>query len=144
MYIMPFELTDQYTCADIGMLVSGTNINILFSDAAAGLTSIMVEPDNLEERKRFKVTLDADDVEGLFFNWLSEIIYFKDAERFFPKRCEFEYLDGNGKKLAATLHGDIADPERHILKTDVKAVTYYRFKVEKVDGLWKAEVVLDI
>jgi SHS2 domain-containing protein len=30
------------------------------------------------------------------------------------------------------------------LKADVKAITYYQFKVEEKDGKWTARVVVDI
>jgi len=141
---MPYELTDTHSCADIGLIVTGNDIETLFRDAADGLISIMVEPTSLNNTASITIKLEAANPEELFFKWLSEIIYYKDAKMFFPKRYDFNHLDEDGRKLNAVLHGDTADREKHAFKTDVKAVTYYRFKVERIEGCWKAEVVLDI
>jgi len=141
---MPYEFTDANSCADIGLIVTGCDNETLFRDAAEGLVSIMVEPESLGASAKISIKLTAANPEELFYKWLSEIIYYKDAEMFFPKRYVFNRLDESGRELDVVLHGDKADREKHLFKTDVKAVTYYRFRVEKSGNLWKAEVVLDI
>jgi SHS2 domain-containing protein len=36
------------------------------------------------------------------------------------------------------------DRTRHKLKLDIKGVTFYNFKIEKIDGRWYGEVVFDL
>jgi SHS2 domain-containing protein len=141
---MPYELTDDHSCADIGLVVTAGDIASLFRDAAEGLVSIMVDPDSLDTVDSKVIKLKADDPEDLLYKWLSEIIYHKDADLFFPKEFRIERIDDNGRGLEAVMKGEKADRNKHEFKIDVKAVTYYRFKVEKTKNLWKAEVVLDI
>lgn len=140
---MPFELTDAHTSADIGLIATGRDLVELFSDAALGLTSIMVSMDGLTLDRERLVEIAGDDLENLFRRWLSEIIYIKDAERFLLRRCEIK-LDDNAFSIKGRLFGDTIDPSRHLLKIDVKAVTYYKFRVEKVGDIWRGEVVFDL
>jgi SHS2 domain-containing protein len=42
------------------------------------------------------------------------------------------------------VYGEPIDLERHQPRADVKAITYYMFKVEEKDGRWQARVVVDI
>jgi SHS2 domain-containing protein len=47
--------------------------------------------------------------------------------------------------LTATLWGETLRPDRHLLKTEVKAVTYHLLRVtEGRDGVWQASVILDV
>ncbi len=141
---MPFELTDLHTSADIGLIATGKNLIELFNDAAIGLTSIMVDIDGLTENRERPVSLRGENLEDLFFQWLSEIIFIKDAECFLMKRSEIDFEEEGCAALRGILFGDSIDPKRHILKTDVKAVTFYKFRIEKAGEIWKAEVVFDL
>ena len=141
---MPYKFTDQYSTADAGIIVTGRNIEELFADAAIGMTEIVVDLDGLEDRQEKRVELEAADVEQLFFDWLSEIIYLKDAERFLLKECRMEITFEKRIRLQAVLNGDIIDQDRHKLKVDVKAVTLYRLRVEKTNDHWQGEAVFDL
>jgi len=141
---MPYKISDEFTCADVGLIVTGETLERLFSDAASGLMEIMVEPDGVEESKNLKLEIDGDTLEELFYNWLSELIYIKDAEDFLLKKCRLEIGDKKKFNLKAFLTGDSIDPKRQVLKVDVKGVTYYRFRVEKIGNEWQGEVVFDL
>lgn len=141
---MPYKFTDVYTTADVGMVVTGRTLNELFIDAALGLTEIIVDSDGLDDRREIAIELEADNLDDLFFIWLSEIIYYKDADSFLVKRGEVDFNTGERIKLRARLWGDSIDPSRHILKTDVKAVTLYRLKVEQINDHWQGEAVFDL
>jgi len=140
---MPYKHSDRNTTGDIGMTTTGKNLKELFSDSARGLIEIMADSYKLLENSRLEVELRSDSLSELYYDWLSEIIYLKDAKQFLVKRIEFIQLDKSGT-LKATLCGDTIDPGRHTLKIDVKAVTYYRFNIEKRDNDWFGEVVFDL
>ncbi|MBW2108787.1 MAG: archease [Deltaproteobacteria bacterium] len=40
--------------------------------------------------------------------------------------------------------GEPLDPERHRVKTTIKAVTYYRLAIEHEDGMWRCRVFVDL
>ena len=44
----------------------------------------------------------------------------------------------------ATAQGETLDERRHVLEHEVKAITYHGLRVEKTNGDWIAEVILDI
>jgi SHS2 domain-containing protein len=141
---MPYKLTDTHTTADAGLEVFGANLEELFADAAIGMTEIMVELDGLEERQEIAFELEGDDLEDLFFKWLSEVIFYKDAECLLLKRCELRIDEKDKPALKAQVFGDEIDPKRHNLKVDVKGVTYYKFGIKKENDHWRGEVVFDL
>lgn len=54
----------------------------------------------------------------------------------------YEFLEDVA--LADIAWGEKLDPTRHRQRADVKAVTLHHFKLEKADGGWSANVILDI
>jgi len=81
----------------------------------------------------------------LLFDFLQELIYFKDAERLLlrVRNARIKERDGNYFLKAETV-GEPLDAARHYQRADVKAVTLHGFSVEKADDGWKARVLLDI
>ncbi len=141
---MPYQLSDAHTSGDAGMIATGENLEVLFADSAYGLTDIMADPEKLREEVAYNIELEEENLEDLYFSWLSELVYYKDAEMFLVKRCMIEIQQNENYKLRAVIHGDKIDAARHQLRVDVKAVTYYRFKIEKVENFWLGEVIFDI
>ncbi len=141
---MPYKYTDTHTGSDIGLTATGKTLAELFADSALGLTGIMVDLKGLREDQMLKVDIKSDTLSELYYDWLSEIIFLKDAESFLFKRVSFEYLEAEKGILKAILYGDTINPDRHLLKTDVKAVTLYKFKIEKSFGHWTGELVFDL
>ncbi len=126
------------------MTATGQDLIELFADSGRGLTEIMTDSEKLRENRQLDIELNSDSLTELYYDWLSEIIYLKDAELFFMKGAEFNLLDKKRGTLKAKLFGDTIDPKRHVLKVDVKAVTYYKFKIEKIKDGWQSEVVFDL
>jgi SHS2 domain-containing protein len=141
---MPYKHTDSNTCSDIGLIATGADLSQLMADAAIGLIAVTAEPDELVEKQAIDIILTADNLEDLFYSWLSEIIYFKDARNFLTCRCDIEVSTAPPYELTGQIYGDIVDRSRHTLKVDVKAVTYYRLRIEKKNDHWEAEAVLDL
>ncbi len=141
---MPYELTDRSTTADAGLTATGSSLEELFADSAIGLMQIMTEVDELEEKDSLSFEIEEDTTEELYYRWLSDIIYYKDAEDLLVKKCRIEIIENDKLRLKATISGEKINPEKHTLKVDVKAVTYYRFNIEKENDNWHSEVVFDL
>lgn len=101
--------------------------------------------DAIEPRQTRQIKLSNDNNEMLLFDFLQELIYFKDASRLLLRACETQ-IDHKGEEyfLKATVTGEQLDAARHQQRADVKAVTLHGFSVEKHDDGWKARVLLDI
>lgn len=134
--------------ADIGFEAWASTLAQLFEESAAALTSILVDVDDLgdEHAENLPVELESGDLEGLMFNWLSEILFQFDCERrIFPIDRVRVSINRTAElyNLRADLSGRTA-PQAAYVKTYVKAVTFHQMKIQERDGLWKATVYLDI
>ncbi len=135
-----FELFDH--TADLGIRVRATSLNELFAEAARALTHCLVgQPNIVHASATCNCELESPDLEYLFFDWLSELLFRFDTDGFVIAACD---VNVQGTSLRATLQGEVFDPSRHEYSHEVKAITYHGLRVEQeVDG-WLAEVIVDI
>jgi len=139
--VMPFKFNEDVAIADIAVEVWANTIEDLFKDSALAVSEVMVDTKTVEPRIEREIILNSDSIEMLLFDFLSEVVYFKDAERLLFSKFEVEIVDSN---LRGKFWGEEIDREKHVLRIDVKAVTLYRFNVRNESGIWRAEFVLDI
>ncbi|GFO57434.1 archease [Geomonas sp. Red276] len=143
---MPYEYRGDIAAADIAFNAWGRTLEELFTDAAKATLQVMMEdPDEIRPSVKIDVELEQTSEEMLLFDFLNELIFYKDARRLFllPTRLAIA-ATGNGFKVSGILEGEQIDPKRHRVQTDVKAVTMLRFSLEKVDKGWRCTVVLDV
>jgi len=105
-------------------------------DALAAFAELVGEDDSVDSAKR-TIELDAGDRELLLADWLNELVYLLEVERFVPERVTA--LELQGGKLRATIRGHEGEP-RHL----VKAVTLHRLELREQGGTWRGRVVLDV
>lgn len=134
-----FEFIDH--TADVGVIAYGANMSQAFANAARALSSLIAEPDEVQESIYRDIEVTASDEESLLVGWLNELIYLFDVERIIFKR--FEIIDLNAQQLRARGYGEKLDPARHTLKTGVKAATYHLLRVDRNSGC-KVQVILDV
>lgn len=128
--------------ADIGLEAWGKDLPELFSQAARGMFDVAVEVETVRPKDPHVVTVRGDDVEMLFREWLSELLYFFSAKGLVFSTFDFHKLSET--ELDADAYGEKFDDERHHLKTDIKAVTYHQLSVERRDDGWVGRVILDL
>jgi SHS2 domain-containing protein len=128
--------------ADMGIEASGETPEELFAQAAYALLEIIASTPQAAAREERTVTLTAADPEELLVNWLNEVLYLFENQRFFPVDFEIEEVRGN--RLLARVSGEPFDPQRHLVEREVKAVTYHQLRLEKSDGMWCARVYVDL
>jgi SHS2 domain-containing protein len=58
------------------------------------------------------------------------------------RRFEIRTLKDN--LLMATVRGETMDPQRHEIKTGIKAITYHQLYVRQGNGVWEAQVIVDL
>jgi SHS2 domain-containing protein len=128
--------------ADLGLRVRAPQPEALFAEAGRGLFSMIVT--NLEAvrpTEEVHVEIEGQKLDYLLFDWLNELLFI--FERRHLLLCQFDVrLDEAG--LKATARGEPADPARHALDHEVKAITYHGLKVAQEDSGWLAEVIVDI
>jgi len=143
---MPYKFLEEIGTADIALEAVGRDLPELFRDAADATMNVMIDNlDAIEPRETRNIELSNEKIDMLLFDFLQELIYFKDAERLLLRTREVR-IDERDQKcfLKAEAAGEPLDAARHHQRADVKAVTLHDFSVEKEDGGWKARVLLDI
>jgi len=139
-----FNFLEGIVTADVAVEVRGQTIEDLFATAALALFEVMVKIETVRPQREKKIRLESQTVDRLLYDWLSELVYLKDADSMLFCRFDLAINQENGYQLDATITGEEIDPRRHELRADVKAVTFHRFRVEERQGVWSAEIVFDI
>ncbi len=127
--------------ADIGFEVWSESLNNLFEEAALAMYEIMVDIDKVEPKEERDIEIEAEEIDLLMHDWLSELLYITDVERIVFSKFNVTI---NGFKLEGKAFGEPVDPEKHNPKTEIKAITYHRLKVNRENGIWRTTVILDI
>jgi SHS2 domain-containing protein len=143
---MPFHYLEEIGTADIAFEATGRDLLELFTAAADATMNVMIDNlEAIEPRETRRIELKNDAIDMLLFDFLQELIYFKDADRLLLRIREVQIdQKDDAYSLNATAAGEPLDPMRHQQRADVKAVTLHDFRVEKSDDGWKASVLLDI
>ena len=138
-----FEILEH--TADIGLIAYGKNKEQVFINAAKGMFEIIAGgTKNLKENFYDKIKLEADNLEGLLFAWLNELLYISETKLVILNKFEIKDLSNN--KIGAEVRGMKINQLGCKIKKEIKAVTYHRLEIKKdeVSELWSAQVIFDI
>jgi len=128
--------------ADFGIHVSGTNSKDLFANAAQALFDVITDIDSLTGQDSCHLEVSGEDWSDLMVNWLREILYLWNGKERLVKSVNITALSAN--KLSAKVVFDPYDPDRHTVKTEIKAVTYHQIQVKRTPSGWSARIIFDI
>ncbi len=128
--------------ADIGFRAFADTLPALYVHAALAMLSITGDPASARPRQGFPLSVVSGDRESLMVDWLGEVLYWYDTKR--VAFHDFRVMDLEEGSIRAIGIGEPRDPERHLAKIGIKAVTYHQLKVELHGGVWVAEVYLDV
>jgi len=127
---------------DVGLRACGKNIEEVFINASIGMYSLITNLDAINEKKTIDISVESYSLDGLLVSWLNELIFHFDAYGFIGKKIEVKKFSDNNIK--ATISGEDFDPERHEGRLLIKAATYHKLRIEKIDDLWEIDVIFDI
>jgi len=143
---MPFRYLDDIATADVAFEAWGATLREMFVAAADATMNVMVaDLSTIAEKEYRSLQVDAKTLDMLLFDFLQELIFYKDAYQLLLRCAEVHFKrKGNLLILQAEAYGELLNPAKHDLVVDVKAVTLHRYKVEKTSRGWEATVILDI
>ena len=141
---MPYRYLEDIATADAAFEVVGGTLEELFRDAAIATFEVMVDTKSVEPAITREIELKNEDVDNLLFDWLSELVYLKDADVLVFSKFDVSIKKNDFYELKATASGETINREKHALRSDVKAVTYHMFEVKKTGENWIARVIIDI
>jgi SHS2 domain-containing protein len=138
-----FEILEH--TADIGIAAYGKNKREVFINAAKGMFEIIAgETKNLKENFYDKIKLEADNLEGLLFAWLNELLYIGETRLVILNKFQIKELFDF--QIKAEVGGAKINSPCIKIEREIKAVTYHRLEIKKDEesGLWRAQVIFDI
>jgi SHS2 domain-containing protein len=136
----PFEVLEH--TADAGIVAHGETLADLFANAAAGMFTLMADLGRVRPHEERRVEIEAPDCERLLERWLTELLYYVDAEEMLFSR--FEIAEASERRLRASVAGERIDRRRHRLHFAVKAVTRHMLEVAPEGDGYRARVLFDI
>ncbi len=139
---MKYKFLDH--TADIMFEAYGSSLNELFENSALATEDTMVNLKQIKPRIKKQVELENKNIENLLFDFLAELVYYKDAELLLFSKIKVTIKkDKEVYKLKAVLEGEKLT-NKHEQKVDVKAITYHKFEIKKTKINYIARVILDI
>ncbi len=139
-----YKILPDVAIADVCFETEGKDINELFENAAFATEDIMVDVKTVKPKAERTITLNQENLEDLLYDFLSELIFLKDAEGLVFASFSAKIEKNKTYCLTAVLKGEPIDRKMHALRADVKAVTLHMFKIEKKNDAWRCRVVLDV
>lgn len=144
---MAYRYIEKQGLSDVQFSADGNELPELFTscwDAAVGVT--IEHPEAVETVEKREIQLEEEELDFLLYAFLNEFVFEKDAEGLVLRveTVEIEHED-NRWRLTAALYGEPIDAEKHGHGLDIKAVTFHEFFIVKgEDGVWRAQVLLDV
>ena len=140
-----FRFLEDIAMADTAFEAEGESAEEVFRGATQALLESMANPATVSGG--WERTIERTDVDSsaLLFDWLSEVVYWKDAAGVVFREAPLTLTrEGDVWLLRARLIGAPVDQQIQELHADVKGVTKHLYRVSQETGRWKALVVLDV
>jgi len=135
-----YELIDH--TADVAIKAYGKTLSEAFENAAKGMFDIITNNSEIENIGQYDIQLQADNLEQLLVDWLSELLFLNSANNIVFGFFKVE-LDEKNSKLSAKVFGEKFDISKHKIGTEIKAVTYHMLEVNKKKPIF-VQVLFDI
>lgn len=137
---MAFQEIDH--TADVGLRITADSVAALFSEAAKGMFSLIVNGSRTGATETRDIRIEADDWAGLLVAWLRELLYLWHSEN--RRYCETVSWTATDRAVIAAVRVDTVAPDIHDLLAEIKAVTYHQIAVETDGAQWTARVIFDV
>jgi SHS2 domain-containing protein len=133
--------------ADLYVAAYGESLEEAFENAAAAMFEGMTELDKIKPQVEDKLEVEGHDKQALLYNWLEALLLKFETENKLYSRFKIAHIEktSTGLKLTARIKGELFDPNHHLSKVGVKAVTYHQMEIaeNKKQGV-TIKFILDI
>ncbi len=130
--------------ADVGIAGYGRTLEEAFENAARAMFSVMVELDTVEPKDEVRVEVEAEEVEMLLVEWLNELLSQAHLSGMVFRDFRVKIRREGSMRLEGVAMGERLNPEKHLLKVEVKAATYSMLEVGRRDGRYYARCIVDV
>ena len=140
-----FRFLEEIALADIAFEAEGESVEEVFRGATQALLESLANSVTVSGGWERAIERTDVDLSALLFDWLSEVVYWKDAAGVVFREAPLSLMrEGDVWLLRARLIGALVDQQTQELHADVKAITKHLYELKQTGGRWKARVVLDV
>jgi SHS2 domain-containing protein len=140
-----FRFLEEIALADIAFEAEGESVEEVFRGATQAILETMANPATVSGGWARAIERTDVDPAALLFDWLSEVVYWKDAAGVVFREAPLTLTrEGDVWLLRARLIGAPVDQQTQELHADVKGVTKHLYDLKQTGGCWKVCVVLDV
>jgi SHS2 domain-containing protein len=141
-----FEISDRFTVSDIGVSLRADSLTELFVVGAEGMFRIIMgTPPARPADQSQTIDLSAESAEQLMIDWLSELLYLFDTDGLIPVHFDVDASQSGGdSRVTGTVDCCRYDREKDNAEHEIKAVTYYKLKIQKDGDVYRCDVVFDL
>jgi SHS2 domain-containing protein len=138
----PYSYVEGGPSADLTVEAHGSTLNEVFGNVALAMFNAMTPIDGVEAHELRIVQATGDDLGGLLYNFLDELLYVHDVELLVFSSITVSIDEGN-LQLTAECLGEHFAPKRHESGIVVKAVTFHQMEIERKKYGYSLRVVFD-
>jgi len=140
-----FRILEEIALADIAFEAEGESVEEVYRGATQVLLESMANPATVSGSWERAIERSDMDPSTLLFDWLSEVVYWKDAAGVVFREAPLTLtLEGDAWLLRARLIGAPVDQQAQELHSDVKGVTKHLYELKQTGGCWTVRAVLDV
>jgi SHS2 domain-containing protein len=140
-----YRFLEDIALADIGFEAEGESVEEVFRGATQAILETMANPSSVSGGWEREIERNDTDSSALLFDWLSEVVYWKDAAGVVFREAPLTLTrEGDVWQLRARLIGASVDQQTQELHADVKGVTKHLYELKQTGGCWRVRVVLDV
>jgi SHS2 domain-containing protein len=125
--------------ADTGFEVYGRTVEELFQNGVYALFSLITDMEAVQPLVEKRIIVNGNG--ELLINFLNDSLYMWDTEGFIPKTLSIHVGREHAEGVA---RGEVFNPAKHLIKQEVKAVTYHKFRIVEEKGMLRATVIVDV
>jgi SHS2 domain-containing protein len=132
--------------ADAYIAAYGKDLAEAFENAAVAMFDVMTDVDKVGPEVEDHVEVSGGDEYALLYNWLEALLVKSEIDEMLYSKFKILELTKNtdGFRLKAKIWGEKFNPEKHVQKVGVKAITYHQMEVIKEKDKTTVKFILDI
>ncbi len=127
--------------ADIGFKAYGEDINEAFENAGLAIFNIISDTSGISPVKEIEFEIVSEDDVSLLYDYLEELLFYHETE--FMLFSEFHVQIAEGFRLKAIIKGEEINWDKHVRKTEIKAITFHEMDVKKSDAV-EVQAIVDL
>ena len=136
------EFLDEEATADVAFIASGKSLGDAFANAGLALYHTIVDLNQIDIKINFQREWKAEDLKGLLYDFLDDLIYLFDTEKLLLSVIEAEITKEDERIYTLKINGrgEYYSSKKHEAKVHIKAVTFFGMEIRKNS----VKVTLDI